>query len=80
MASAIEAIAEQVKDKKWEPATAEDVKACLVDAGKGKCAQRTRSLTWEPIFQYPQGRLWIAPRLARRRGSLVIGSIDRVVH
>ncbi len=36
MASAVEAVAEQVKDKKWEPATVKDVKACLVDAGKGK--------------------------------------------
>lgn len=40
MASSVEAIAEQSKDKKFEPATAEQVKACLLDAGKGKSSSQ----------------------------------------
>jgi hypothetical protein len=34
--SAVEAIAELQKDKKFEPATADSVKACLLDAEKGE--------------------------------------------
>ena len=40
MASAVEAIAERQKDKKFEPATAEAVKACLLDAGKGNASSQ----------------------------------------
>jgi len=40
MASAVEAIAEQQRDKKFEPISAEDVKACLLDAGKGKVSSQ----------------------------------------
>jgi hypothetical protein len=40
MASAVEAIAEKQKDKKFVPTTAEDVKACLLDAGKGKVSSQ----------------------------------------
>jgi hypothetical protein len=39
-ASAVEAIAELSKDKKFEPATAESVKACLLDAEKGKASSQ----------------------------------------
>ena len=39
-ASAVEAIAELSKDKKFQPATIESVKACLSDAEKGKASSQ----------------------------------------
>ncbi len=69
-ASSVEAVAEQVKDKKWS-ATAKDVKACMVDAGKGKVSSQEVTKRIKVQIQETDNNILFETRDNDRKGEWI---------
>jgi hypothetical protein len=70
-ASAVEAIAELSKDKKFQPATIESVKACLLDAEKGKTSAQDVTKRIQVQTQETDNNILFETRDKEQRGEWI---------